>query len=302
MRIAWTVIAAVAVLVPGARAQEKVYSGPQVGERTTAFKVVELTAGNAGPEWDVVERHAGKASVVVFVHGIERSILPLMSVVDEYAHERRERMATAFVVLSGDRLEMEKRLPVVNQSLKFHSPLVLSVDGAEGPGNWGLNRSCLLTIVVSKDRKVTANVALAQPGIADAPAVIKAMAEAVGDEKPPTAEALREKRAAARGGGEMRRGGPATRPARPAGPAAANLPGAAPTDAKLVGMLRSFIRPTNDEAAVDKIAGEVEAYVKGNEDLTKQAIGGWVRVLHLKYGTEYAQRQGAAMVERLKKQ
>lgn len=296
MRFGWMLVAT-AMVVSTAAAQEKVYSGPQAGEKVTGFKAVELAPGKAGPEFDVVRRHDGKASVVVFVHGIERSLLPLATVIDEYGHEKREKIATSFVMLTGDRLAMEKRLPMVNQSLKFHSPWVLSVDGAEGPGNWGLNRQCLLTIVISRDGKVTANFALVQPGIADAPAVIKAMAEAVGDEKPPTAEQLRERRGAAMG--EMRRG-PATRPARPG--AGANLPGAAPTDEKLVGMLRAFIRPGNDDATVDAVVGEVEAYVKGNADLTKQAIDGWVRVLHLKYGTEYAQKKGTEMVERLKKQ
>jgi hypothetical protein len=79
------------------------------------------------------------------------------------------------------------------------------------------------------------------------------------------------------------------------------IPGAAPTDPKLVGMLRGFIQPSNDAAAVDRIAREVEGYVRGNPDLTRQAVDGWTRVLALGYGTPEAQRVGKELVERLKR-
>ena len=80
-----------------------------------------------------------------------------------------------------------------------------------------------------------------------------------------------------------------------------NLPGAAPTDEKLVGLLRRFIQRSNEDATVDKVLAEVEAYVGGNEGLTRQAIDGWTRVLHLKYGTEYARKAGQVWLEKLKK-
>jgi len=200
----------------GAAADERVFSGPQVGEKITPFKVVGVGGPEAGKEREVQGADAGAgASVVVFVHGIERSIVPLITVVDEYGHQKRDVLKTTFVFLSGDRVAMEKRLPLVGQSLRMQCPMALSLDGAEGPGNYGLNKDCLVTIVVAKENKVTANFALVQPGIADAPAVLKAMADACGDRKPPTAEALREKRTAGDG---MR---PTTRPARTRGEGAA---------------------------------------------------------------------------------
>ena len=80
-----------------------------------------------------------------------------------------------------------------------------------------------------------------------------------------------------------------------------NLPGVAPTDEKLVGLLRRFIQQSNNDAAVDKVLAEVEEYVGGNEGLTRQAIDGWTRVLHLKSGTDYAQKAGQTWLEKLKK-
>ena len=192
-------------------AEDRVFSGPQVGEKVTPFKVVGVRGPAEGKEHELQGADGTGPAVLVFVHGIERSIVPMITVVDEYGYQKRDVLKTTFVFLSGDRVAMEKRLPLVGQSLRMQCPMALSLDGAEGPGNYGLNKDCLVTIVVAKDKKVTANFALVQPGIADAPAVLKAMAEACGDPKPPTAEALREKRMA----GDGMRG--TTRPARGGG-------------------------------------------------------------------------------------
>ena len=279
-------------------ADEKIYSGPQINEKTTPFKVIDIVGDNKGKDWDVIEQFNGKATTIVFVHGVERSIVPLLTVIDEYGYDKRESLKCAIVFLSNDKVESEKRLPLVAKSLRLKVPVALSVDGAEGPGNYGLNKQCLMTIIVAKENKVIANWALVQPGIADAPPIIAAMAKACGDEKPPTADALRAKRLGAAEG--MNRGGPQSRPA--AQGAGRNLPGAAPTDEKLLGMLRSFINKDNDYATVDRLVGEIKQYVNGNADLTKQAIDGWTRVIYLKYGTDYAQKSGQEMVDSLKKQ
>jgi hypothetical protein len=299
MRISST-FALLAILIAAdlRAADEKIYSGPQINEKTTPFKVIDILGDNKGKDWDVIEQINGKPATIVFVHGVERSIVPLLTVIDEYGHDKRESLKCAIVFLSNDKVESEKRLPLVAKSLRLKVPVALSVDGAEGPGNYGLNKQCLMTILIANENKVTANWALVQPGIADAPPIIAAMAKACGDEKPPTVEALRAKRLGAAEG--MTRGGAQTRPA--AQGVGKNLPGAAPTDEKLLGMLRSFINMDNDDAKLDRLVGEIKQYVKGNADLTKQAIDGWTRVIFLKYGTEYAQKSGQEMVDSLKKQ
>ena len=73
----------------------------------------------------------------------------------------------------------------MNGSLKLRARVGLSPDGAEGPGNFGLNKECMMTIVMAKDNVVTANFALVQPGIADAPKVI-ARSRKLCDTEPPT--------------------------------------------------------------------------------------------------------------------
>ena len=318
--------------------QDTVYSGPQPGEKLPAFNILKVV-GTPMPLEETLTP-GDQPTVLVFWHGVERSILPLVRVVDQYGSERKEQLKLHHIVLYGDRLEGEKRVPLVQQSLKLGSAPTLSPDGLEGPGSYGLNKKCLLTILVGKGGKTTASFALVQPGIADAPKIVKAIAEAIGDKNPPSVAELDAKWMAACGGSGGRarepvfdlntekglrdavaalqaevaalkkeladlkgqRGASPAEPTRrqptpPAGP----LPGAAPTDAQLMGLLRGFIQPTNSDTRVDEVLKEVGAYIKGKPELEKQAYDGWIRVLHLKYGTPYAQTVGQKFVDALKK-
>ena len=285
-------------------AADAVFSGPQPGEKTSSFKVVELTGANAGKEREPVAENAGQPTALVFVHGIERSLVPLLRTVDEYGAIRKDSLKTEIVFLSSDRLQGEQRAKAAAGSLKLQARVGLSVDGAEGPGNYGLNKECLMTIVAAKDNKVTANFALVQPGISDAPKVLEALAKVCGDTNPPTVSQLNELQMARGGGGRegarrmnMEEGKPDAKPKE-------NFPGAVPTDGKVQGLLRSFIRPTNDVATVDKVLAEVKTLIKDNADLQKQAMDGWTRVLHFgdRYGTEYSRKVGREFLEQLKRE
>jgi hypothetical protein len=171
----------------------------------------------------------------------------------------------------------------------------LSLDGEEGPGNYGLNKECMMTILATRQDKVTANFALVQPGIADAPKVIAALAEACGDSDPPPIEQLADPQMAGARDARERR-------APPRRAEQGDFPGAVPADPKLNSLLRQFLRPTNDAAAVDKLRAEMDEYLKANPGLVRQAIDGWTRVLHFgdRYGTEYSRQAGRELLEKWK--
>lgn len=339
-------------------AADPIFSGPQPGEKATPFKVIALSGDTTGQERDPVTDARDRPTAIVFIHNVERSLLPLLRVIDTYGAQRKDRIQTEVVLLFADRLEGEQRGKAIAGSLKLSSPLGLSVDGAEGPGNYGLNKECMMTILAAKDQKVLANFALVQPGIADAPKVIEALAKACGDEAPPTIEQLSGPIAArgTRDAAPMRPGAPrmaaappavdlarfdlnteaglrdAVRaligevqslrnelnagragnpspPSRDAAPfrqarsADGSIPGAVPTDEKLTGLLRQFIRPTNDEAAVNQVLADVQAHIKGNADLRKQALDGWTRILHFEhYGTAYSRKVGREFLDQLQKE
>ncbi|RYD77024.1 MAG: hypothetical protein EOP84_16110 [Verrucomicrobiaceae bacterium] len=309
MKLFFGLLAFAFITFPSLLAAEPVFSGPQKGEKTTSFKVVELTGQNAGSERDPISENAGQPTVLLFVHGIERSLVPLLRVVDEYGVGRKDSLKTEIIFLFSDRLEGEQRVKAVAGSLKLQSRIGLSVDGIEGPGNYGLNKDCLMTLVIAKNNTVAANFALTQPGIADAPKVLEALADVSGDANPPSVEQLNDRQSARNGGaregtrmGSERRMAPTREgaPDKPKDP----FPGAVPTDGKLQGLLRSFIRPTNDKAIVDKVLGEVKEHIRDNPELRKQAVDGWTRVLHFgdRYGTEYSRKVGAAFLEELKRE
>ena len=169
---------------------QKIFSGPQPGEKATPFEVRSLSAKGPGEKRDPINAAAGRPVVLVFLHGLERSMVLLMRVVDQYGTNQKARLNTEFIFLTDDPIRGDRSLPRVVNSLKTRARVGYSIDGIEGPGNYGLNKDCLMTIVLARKGKVTANFALVQPGIADAPSIIAAMAKLAGDDKPPAAEVL----------------------------------------------------------------------------------------------------------------
>jgi hypothetical protein len=275
------------------RAADAPFSGPQPGEKTTPFKVLAIAGQSAGGERSPITDNAGAPTALVFVHGVERSLVPLLRSIDTYGASNSARLRTEMVFLHADRLSGEQRIKAASGSLRLKSPVGLSLDGAEGPGNYGLNKDCLMTVVAARDNVVVTNFALVQPGIADAPRIIAALATLCGDTNPPSAEVL----LAAANPGRMTPERPRTN-----GPAGKDpFPGAVPTDERLQGLLRRFIRPTTDNATADAILAEVKEYIGKNPELRKQAADGWTRVLHFgdRYGTEYSRKIGTEFLKSL---
>jgi len=312
--------------------KDKVFSGPQPGEKATSFEVRELTARGPGAKRDPLKEAGDRPVALVFLHGVERSMVPLMRVVDRYGAEQKTKMVTEFVFLASDPIVAERNLPRTIGALRMNERASYSLDGIEGPGNYGLNKKCLITIVLTKGGRVAANFALVQPGIADGPAVVAAMAKLAGDKNPPAAEALLARPGQGR---PMRRpldlakldietdagrrasiekliaevrylrqqlsNRPNMRPrpnARPNNQPKKPLPGAVPTDARLVGMLRQFIQKTNTDADVDRVLANMKKHAGDNAGLLQQACDGLTRVISVNYGTPYAQQAGREFIRK----
>jgi hypothetical protein len=82
------IVLSLLTILVAARGADPVFSGPQPGEKATPFKVLELTGDNAGKEREVV---ADSATALVFVHGIERSLVPLLRVIDDHRSREKDR-------------------------------------------------------------------------------------------------------------------------------------------------------------------------------------------------------------------
>src|SRR5438445_9859690 len=55
--------------------KDKVFSGPQVGEKLPSFKVKGVLGDDAGKDLDFVKKADGKPIVLVFVHDVNRMSL-----------------------------------------------------------------------------------------------------------------------------------------------------------------------------------------------------------------------------------
>lgn len=255
-----------------ARADEEVFSGPQAGEKVTPFKVLGVLGEHAGKEVDYVKDAGGKPTVIIFVHEVTRPAAALMRVLTSYGKSRaKDGLRTYVVWLDADRTRAEEFLKRAERSLNLPVPVGISLDGAEGPGAYGLNRKVSLTILVANDNKVSANFALVQPSLTDSPKIVEAVTRVAGG-KPPTLDELNK----------------LAFPGRPAQPA---RPAAGIKDPQLVGLLRGVIRPDAKPDQVKEAAAEVEKYV-GEDKARQQTLGDAARLIEKAgYGSDPAREQ-----------
>lgn len=253
------------------RADEPVFSGPQVGERLPEFKVRGAFDDDAGKDLDFVARAAGKPLVLVFIHDATRPSISMTRILSAYALTRaKDGLASGVVWLDDDVSAAESALKRMRHALAPGAPTGISLDGREGPGNLGLNRNVMLTIVVAKENRVTANFALVQPSIqADLPKILQAIADVVGG-APPKLEELP-------GVAEMMR------------PRGAGEP-----DPELRNLLRPLIRKEASPSEVEAAGRKVEQYIAEHEP-ARQEIGRIASTIVSSgkltdYGTEPAQR------------
>ncbi len=269
MRDGFAVVLVGVFSIPGRGQDERVFSGPQPGEKLGSFKAHAVFGPESGKEIELAT--TGKPTLLIFVHEVTRPAFQLIRPVDHYATSLSKMgLDTHFVWLTADKSKTEQFLQTAKKSLSLKSPVAISSDGIEGPGSYGLNRKVTLTILVGKDQKVTANFAIVQPNETDVPKVVEAVAKLMG-QKAPTLAQLQA---------ELKPGGrPAAKP---------DAKGQSPELQKL---MRQMIQKTNDEATVKRVADDMAKWA--GDDAKKQAeLRDYCRlIVRLGYGTEAAQRE-----------
>lgn len=165
---------------------EEVFSGPQRGEQLSALPLHLALGPKAGTEFDPVTVAADKPVLLIFVHDINRQSIGMTRVLSGYAATRKDAgLQSAVIFLSDDLPAAEAQIGRMQHALTPDVPTGVSVDGREGPGNWGLNRNVTLTIVHGKAGRVTGNFALIQPSLqADLPKILKSLVTEIGGEVP----------------------------------------------------------------------------------------------------------------------
>jgi hypothetical protein len=165
--------------------QEQPFSGPQPGEYLQPFRVLEATGPHARREVDFVSEFGDDPTLLIFFRDIDRNVYRTLWPCDRYASGRAaEGLKTLFVYLTSDKVEGERRMQAVARSLSLTVPVAVSVDGAEGPGSYGLNKNVAVTALFARNRKVVHNRAIIQPGAKEAQQIIAELVKAVGGRVP----------------------------------------------------------------------------------------------------------------------
>lgn len=175
--------------------QERVYSGPQPGEKITPFKVLRVKDDQA-KELDIVKETKG-TTLICFVHRLSNDdrILFGLGLVDFYASRHKE-LTSHIVLLSDDRAKMIEMLKGWTRGKVFTKSLLsVFTDGLEGPGSYGLNRNVAMTVLVAKGNKVVGNMVFQAPNYRDLETIMVAVAKALGKPEPTLSKVQQELRA-----------------------------------------------------------------------------------------------------------
>lgn len=168
---------------------QEIFSGPQVGEAIGEAHVWVVPPGDKPSEKQDLQTLAEQGPIAIaFMHEKVRPAFGLARLMSEYATQLKDthKIQLLFVVLSEDRSSSENWLRLIRKNFKAPTQLAVADGGIEGPGSLGLNRKVVMTILVAKDAKVTANFALTQvTDKVDGPKILKAMSEAAGAGDPP---------------------------------------------------------------------------------------------------------------------
>lgn len=175
--------------------ENKIFSGPQPGEKLPALMVSGIDGELEDQTYDITAETDGKPLVLflqdtngVGVKGLV-NVFELLLQVDAFQKmdskatggEKSNQGLQIGVVLLADNLDtlpewardmLRKEVP--NEVLTGISP-----DGREGPGSYGLNRNVAQTVLIAKDAKVLHNFAFTQPMLYADPHFLGAIAQAI---------------------------------------------------------------------------------------------------------------------------
>ena len=196
----------IALLIAGmAAADEPLFSGPQVGEELRPFDA-QAAIGNSKKE-SVLEGTSDSPILIVFVHQVTRPSIGLTRLLMEFAATKeQDGLKSRLVFLTDDVTESTAFLNRARHALPSGGTPLISTEGIEGPGAYGLNRKMTLTVLIGSKGVVTANFPLVQPSVqADAPKIGREIVKVLGGSDAPTLREMgyREPRMAMRQAGQQ---------------------------------------------------------------------------------------------------
>ncbi len=312
-------------------------SGPAAGTALPACKVFAPAGPFEGTEFDAATQIGKGPGVLLFVHELTRNTAPMITGLDRLAVQLAwTGLQTHTVRVAGDRTEAELGSKRSSEAMGLHRPIVVSVDGAEGPGGYALDRKVTLTLVLANDGKVVRSVAFTDTGRADLqklralveevtgpvptdPAELRTMMEARLTRDPEQlrrlaidlallvqrVDAVNETRMQRQRENQQRqqqrqqqgREGQGQTEGQMRPDPARPREGKAPEDAELRELLRRCIQRGADAAELDAAFAAVETRIGDDAGLRQQGVEMFKLMLSLDYGNDDAKARARKFVE-----
>lgn len=169
--------------------EKTLFSGPQAGEKLPPLSAQAVFGEEQGKKLNLVKSAGKKPVLVVFVHQLTRPSIALTRVLMNFTIEREEDVYGATVFLAADVTAMQARLVRAKGAVATKRPVMISTDGPEGPGAYGLNRNVTMTVIFSREGKVVSNFAIVDPSVqADTPRVLGTVIKTIGGKMPTLAQ------------------------------------------------------------------------------------------------------------------
>lgn len=167
--------------------QERVFSGPQVGELLPEFEMKQVLGDDSGKTINVGKLDSDQPVMIIFFHEKTRPAFGLMRALANFSDTRKKSgLETTVCFLTNDPSETTQWINQVTRHLPKHVRYGVYAGGIEGPGSYGLNRNVALTVLVANKGSVVHNSALVQPSLeSDGSRIIQAIVDVTGGGKAP---------------------------------------------------------------------------------------------------------------------
>ncbi len=133
-------------------------SGPQAGEKVPGpFHPLNINGESAGKKACLYCKAGDSPSVAIFARNADDPVLQKLIVsIDEATVKNVKAELNSYVVFCSDDDKLEAKLKDLAEKSKLKE-LVLSIESDTGPEKYNINKDADITILLYKDRTVTAN-------------------------------------------------------------------------------------------------------------------------------------------------
>jgi hypothetical protein len=139
-------------------AADAVKSGPQVGQKVPGpFEPLNINNGdNSGKKNCLYCQFAQAPVVMVFARDVNPTVTKLIKKLDACTAQNKEAEMGSCVIFCSDAKELEKKLQTLVKDEKVAN-CILAIDNSAGPEDYNIAKEADVTVLVYKERKVTAN-------------------------------------------------------------------------------------------------------------------------------------------------